>query len=256
MLFDLPDGDTLYAALLARDTRFDRRVWVCVTSTGIFCRLTCPARKPLRENCSFRPTVAECLAEGYRPFKRCQPLSSAATADPTVRDFIELLNADLGRRWSEADVARMGYDPSTVRRAFLRQFGMTFLEPARTRRLMLGFTALSEDERVIDAQLEAGFSSPAAFRAAFARLLGCLPRGAPARRPASRQLDRDAARGHGCVREGRAAPRRGRRAAHGPDANDAMGIAADRILALRRADDAGWRDERRKAANERDRTAP
>jgi len=175
MVFDLPDGDTLYAALLARDARFDGRVWVCVTSTGIFCRLTCPARKPLRENCSFRPTVAECLAEGYRPCKRCHPLSSAATADPTVRDLIELLDADPGRRWSETDVAGMGYDPSTVRRAFRRQFGMTFLELARTRRLMLGFTALAEGERVIDAQLEAGFSSPAAFRAAFARLLGCPP---------------------------------------------------------------------------------
>jgi AraC family transcriptional regulator of adaptative response/methylated-DNA-[protein]-cysteine methyltransferase len=69
----------------------------------------------------------------------------------------------------------MGYDPSTVRRAFRRQFGMTFLEMARTRRLMRGFTALSEGEKVIDAQLEAGFSSPSAFRAAFARLLGTAP---------------------------------------------------------------------------------
>ena len=175
MLFALPNDDTLYDALLARDAAYDGRVFVCVTSTGIFCRLTCPARKPRRENCTFRETVGECLAAGFRPCKRCTPLAADATADPTVRDLIEQLEADPARRWTEADITRMGYDPSTVRRAFRRHFGMTFLEIARTRRLMRGFTALSEGEKVIDAQLEAGFSSAAAFRAAFARLIGRAP---------------------------------------------------------------------------------
>jgi AraC family transcriptional regulator of adaptative response/methylated-DNA-[protein]-cysteine methyltransferase len=175
MLFSLPDDDTLYAALLARDPAYDGRAWVCVASTGIFCRLTCPARKPKRENCTFHDNVGACLAAGFRPCKRCAPLSSAATSDPTVRDLVAELDANPARRWTEADVAAMGYDPSTVRRAFRRQFGMTFLEMARTRRLMRGFTSLSEGEKVIDAQLAAGFSSPGAFRAAFARLLGVAP---------------------------------------------------------------------------------
>ena len=46
MLFDLPDHDTLYRALLERDARYDGQAYVCVSSTGIFCRLTCPARFP------------------------------------------------------------------------------------------------------------------------------------------------------------------------------------------------------------------
>ncbi len=70
----LPDADTLYAALLARDDRFDGLAWVCVTSTGIFCRLTCPARKPKRENCVFRASVGECLQAGFRACKRCDPV--------------------------------------------------------------------------------------------------------------------------------------------------------------------------------------
>ena len=59
----LPSDDTLYAALLDRDAAFDGRAWVGVTSTGILCRLTCPARKPMRANCRFYAS----LAEGWRP---------------------------------------------------------------------------------------------------------------------------------------------------------------------------------------------
>lgn len=173
MLFDLPDPDTLYAALLARDARFDGLAFVCVASTGIFCRLTCPARKPKRANCSFYATAGECLAAGFRPCKRCHPLG--AGADPAVARLLQALEDRPDLRWSEREVAALGFDPSTVRRAFRRQFGMTFLEIARQRRLREGFTTLAEGGRVIAAQHEASFESASAFRAAFARLLGCAP---------------------------------------------------------------------------------
>ena len=74
MLFDLPDQPTLYVALLARDERYDRHAFVCVSSTGVFCRLTCPARKPKAENCTFYATVGECIEAGFRACKRCHPL--------------------------------------------------------------------------------------------------------------------------------------------------------------------------------------
>ena len=57
MLFDLPDDDVLYAALIARDPAYDGFAFVGVKSTGIFCRLTCPARKPKRENTVFYPSM-------------------------------------------------------------------------------------------------------------------------------------------------------------------------------------------------------
>ena len=175
MLFDLPDPDTLYAALLDRDARFDGLVFVCVASTGIFCRLTCPARKPKRENCSFLATAGECLAAGYRPCKRCHPLGAGAGADPAVAKLLQALEDRPDLRWSERHVAALGFDPSTVRRSFRRQFGMTFLEIARLRRLREGFTTLATGGKVITAQHEASFDSASAFRAAFARLLGCTP---------------------------------------------------------------------------------
>lgn len=75
MSHDLPHHATLYQALLDRDASYDGKAYVCVSSTGIFCRLTCPARKPKPENCSFRATVAACREAGFRACKRCHPLA-------------------------------------------------------------------------------------------------------------------------------------------------------------------------------------
>lgn len=175
MLFDLPDPDTLYAALLARNESYDGQAFVCVSSTGVFCRLTCPARKPKRENCTFYPTIGECMEAGFRPCKRCHPLQAAALADPSIAALLDALDKRPNLRWSEDHVIRLGFDPSTVRRSFRRQFGMTFLEMARQRRLREGFETLAVGGKVITAQHEASFESASAFRAAFARLLGQAP---------------------------------------------------------------------------------
>ncbi|WP_310621902.1 bifunctional transcriptional activator/DNA repair enzyme AdaA [Flexibacterium corallicola] len=175
MLFKLLDYDRLYEALLRRDADFDGRVFVGVKSTGIFCRLTCPARKPKKENCKFFECVAECMEAGFRPCKRCSPLTPAAEVDVTIKTLMRALEDQPSRRWRESDIEHLGFDPSTVRRSFKRHYGMTFLEMARISRLRESFTTLAEGGRVIDAQVDAGFSSPNAFRTAFAKLLGETP---------------------------------------------------------------------------------
>lgn len=151
MLFDLPDHQTLYAALLSRDTRFDGQVFVCVSSTGVFCRLTCPARKPKQENCTFFATIGEYIEAGFRACKRCHLLQAAALADPTIAALLHALDERPDLRWSEEHIEQLGYDLSTVRRSFKRQFGMTFLEMARQRRLREGFETLATSGKVITA---------------------------------------------------------------------------------------------------------
>lgn len=170
----LPDNDTLYHALITRDAAWEGRAYVGVTSTGVFCRLTCPARKPKQANCVFVGSVAEAVRAGFRACKRCHPLGPEAQGDPLVARLLAALTAEPEAAWSEARLRREGHDPSTVRRAFQRHFGMSFLEMARQGRLRLGAATLSEG-KVIEAQLEAGFSSGAAFRAAFGKWLGVAP---------------------------------------------------------------------------------
>ena len=174
-MLNLPlDDDMLFDAFLRRDASFEGRALVAVKTTGIFCRLTCPARKPKRQNAVFFQTAAECMEAGFRPCKRCKPLSRETT-DPVVSTLMAALEAEPSKKWSEADLIAMGFDPSTVRRAFRRQLGTTFLEMARLTRLRMGAAARSEGTKVIDAQLEAGFESASGFRAAFSDLMGRAP---------------------------------------------------------------------------------
>ncbi|WP_189639452.1 bifunctional transcriptional activator/DNA repair enzyme AdaA [Paramylibacter ulvae] len=175
MLYERLNPDTLYTALVARDPAYEGRAFVGVTSTGIFCRLTCPARKPLRKNCQFYETVGQCMDAGFRACKRCHPMTPMADADPAIIALMGALDKRPQYRWTESDIARMGFDPSTVRRAFKRNYGQTFLEMARQRRLSEGFTTIADGGRIIDAQIDAGFESASAFRTAFAKLMGKPP---------------------------------------------------------------------------------
>ena len=177
MLFSLPSPETLYAALMVRDPAFDGHAFVGVTTTGIFCRLTCPARKPLFENCRFYDSIAACFEAGFRPCKRCRPLDRVREREPLVTTLMERLDRDHDRVWSEDDLVAMNLDPSTVRRAFKRHIGMTFLDLARLRRMGRGLDRLAIGGAVIDAQLDAGFDSGSGFRDAVARLIGDTPAG-------------------------------------------------------------------------------
>lgn len=103
------------------------------------------------------------------------PLQPIASADPAIAILLAALDERPEYRWREPDIERMGFDPSTVRRSFKRQFGMTFLEMARQRRLRAGFETIADGGKAIEAQIDARFESASAFRAAFAILLGKAP---------------------------------------------------------------------------------
>ena len=172
----LPNDDALYAALLARDPALDGHAFVCVTSTRVFCRLTCPARKPKRENTIFHASIGACVEAGFRPCLRCRPLDLAKRREPLVAELLDRLDERPAHRWSEQDMVACGLDPSTVRRAFRRHIGMTFLELARLRRAGLAMATLSDGGSVTDAQLDAGYQSASGFRDAIGRLLSDTPR--------------------------------------------------------------------------------
>lgn len=174
-MLDLPEADRLYAALLARDPSYEGRAYVGVTTTGIFCRLTCPARKPRPENCRWFARPAAAQAAGFRPCRRCWPVGATADGDAVVMQLMALLKEDPARRWSEGDLTAMGLDASTVRRAFQRHFGQSFLQMARAARLREGMQRLTKGAAMIDAQLDAGFDSASGFRSAFTRLFGHPP---------------------------------------------------------------------------------
>src|SRR5256885_5695578 len=120
----LPPPDTMYRALVDRDSTFEGIFYVGVRTTGIFCRPTCSAKKPARANVDFFATPSEALHGGYRPCLRCHPM------DPGKRppDLIERLRAEIERaprgRLTDKELAAPSIDPSTARRRFKHHYRM------------------------------------------------------------------------------------------------------------------------------------
>lgn len=164
-----------YQALIEKNAAYDGVFFVGVTTTGIFCHPTCPARKPKPQNCVFFAKAHQALLAGFRPCKRCQPLSHPNRETEIVRQLVAAVEAQPDKKWRQSDVRALHVDPSTARRQFQKRFGMTFIEYARARRLGLAMKHIRSGTSVIDAQISAGYASGSGFRDAFERVLGDVP---------------------------------------------------------------------------------
>src|SRR5438034_8307471 len=171
----LPPPETMYRALVNRDASFEGIFFIGVRTTGIFCRPTCPAKKPARENVDFFASSSEAIESGYRPCLRCHP------TEPGKRppELIERLRTEVerapGGRVTDKELAAMAIDPSTARRQFKRHYGMTFQAYHRARRIGLALRDVRSGGRVAEAKNGSGFESASGFREAFTRIFGEPP---------------------------------------------------------------------------------
>jgi AraC family transcriptional regulator of adaptative response/methylated-DNA-[protein]-cysteine methyltransferase len=171
----LPPNETMYRALVDRDPSFEGIFLVGVRTTGIFCRPTCSAKKPARENVEFFPSPNEALIGGYRPCLRCHPMDPVQPAP----ELIERLRSEIEKapdgRITDKELISLSIDPSTARRQFKRYYGMTFQAYHRARRMGLALHEVRRGESVEDARNGSGFGSESGFREAFAKIFGDPP---------------------------------------------------------------------------------
>src|SRR5256886_4198670 len=179
----LPPTGTMYRSLVNRDRSFEGIFFVGVRTTGIFCRPTCTAKKPARENVDFFASSSEALESGYRPCLRCHPM------EPGKRppELIERLRAEVerapGGRLTDKELTALAIDPSTARRQFKRHYGMTFQAYHRARRMGLALSQVRQGGRVDEARNGSGFESESGFREAFTRIFGEPPTNAKTSAP-------------------------------------------------------------------------
>jgi len=164
-----------YQALIDKNTEYEGVFFVGVKTTGVFCRPTCPARKPKFEHCEFFETAQQALLASFRPCKRCRPLSHPNHVSKLIQTLVEAVEENPEKRWKDRDFRELSVDASTARRQFKKRFGMTFVEYARARRMGLAMKQIRAGEAVIDAQLSTGYESGSGFRDAFSRIMGAAP---------------------------------------------------------------------------------
>src|SRR5438132_1983921 len=179
----LPPPDTMYRALLDRDSRFEGIFYAGVRTTGIFCRPTCPAKKPERVNVDFFATPSEALHSGYRPCLRCHPMDPDQSPPKLIARLREEVDRAPDGRITDKELAALSIDPSTARRQFKRHYGMTFQAYHRARRMGLALSEVRKGSRVDEARNGSGFESESGFREAFTRIFGDPPTAAKARQP-------------------------------------------------------------------------
>jgi len=156
----MPDPETCEAAWRARDRSQDGRFVVGVRTTGIYCKPSCPARHPRRENVAFLPDAGAARAAGLRACLRCRP-DEAARDSAAVARAVALLTA--GPVPLRELAAAVGYAPHHFHRVFKAATGLTPAAWARGARIARAGEALSEGGRVTDAIYAAGYQAPARF---------------------------------------------------------------------------------------------
>ena len=171
----LPDPDTLYTALLRRDSTFEGIFVVGVKTTGVFCRPTCRARMPKRENVEFFRSARDALLHGYRPCKICTPLEYAGTPPAWLRPLLDELYRSPGIKLKDSHLRERGLDPSRVRYWFKKQHGLTFQGFQRALRIGQAFGRIRHGEKVVETAFESGYQSLSGFADSFKRTADFAP---------------------------------------------------------------------------------
>lgn len=171
----MPEKDSaLYAAFVAKDSRFDGRFFVGISSTGIYCRPVCRARQPKEENCTFYATAAQAEQEGYRPCLLCRPELAPGTS---ITDATAMLahkaarvleeKCGTGERLEEI-AGLLGCTDRHLRRVFTKEYNVTPLQYLQTCRLLLAKNLLTDTNlNVLDVALASGFGSLRRFNDVF-----------------------------------------------------------------------------------------
>ncbi len=177
MLSQTPIDEARWAAVVARDRAADGEFFFSVRTTGVYCRPSCAARLPRRENVGFHATPAEAEAAGFRPCKRCKP-----TEPPLAERYAETV-ARACRTIAEAETppslaelaAQASLSPHHFHRVFKAVVGLTpaaFAQAERARRVR---KALEDAGTVTEAIYDAGFNSGGRFYETSAKVLGMTP---------------------------------------------------------------------------------
>ncbi len=179
----IPDFDTCFQAMQSRDVRFDGWFYVAVSSTGIYCRPSCPAVAPQRRNVSFYPTAAAAQSAGYRACLRCRPDASPGSpqwnlrADVAGRAMRLIADGVVDREGVDGLARRLAYSPRQLRRLLQTELGAGPLGLARAQRAHAARLLIeTTDLPFTEVSFAAGFASLRQFNDTVRAVFALTPR--------------------------------------------------------------------------------
>jgi AraC family transcriptional regulator of adaptative response / DNA-3-methyladenine glycosylase II len=183
------DFDTCYRAVSSRDGRFDGWFFIAVTSTGIYCRPSCPAMTPKRANVRFYPSAAAAQGAGFRACRRCRPDASPGSpewnvrADVTARAMRLIGDGVVDRDGVAGLASRLGYSERHLHRLLVAELGAGVQSLARAQRAQTARTLLeTTDLPVTQVAFAAGFASVRQFNDTVRDVFATTPTGLRDRR--------------------------------------------------------------------------
>ena len=168
------DEQQAWDAFERRDRRWDGRVIGAVKTTGIYCKPSCPARRPKREHVEFFADGGAARAAGYRACLRCKPDEVGRDREAVARAVKLIEQAEEAPRLEEV-AAAVGYAPHHFQRLFTREMGVSPAAYARGLRAERASQALQENGSVTEAIYDAGYSGPSRFYADAKGRMGMTP---------------------------------------------------------------------------------
>ncbi|HXM98694.1 MAG TPA: bifunctional DNA-binding transcriptional regulator/O6-methylguanine-DNA methyltransferase Ada [Candidatus Dormibacteraeota bacterium] len=155
-----PAAVKCWRASLARDTKADGAFVLAVKTTHIYCRPSCPARRPLRRNVEFYPTREEAEKRGFRPCRRCRP--NEISRDAIIFNRVtQVLISNTDEQPRLGPLAReLGVTVGTIRRVFQRVAGITAAEFGKALRIKRFKQLLRAGKGISEALYETGYGSP------------------------------------------------------------------------------------------------
>lgn len=165
----------MYEAVIKKDSQFDGLFYTCVKTTGIFCRPVCTARKPKKENIEFVDSIKSAINKGYRPCKICKPLNNSINYPKEINNLLNEFNSNPSIRISDQNLRERNLKPHTLRRWFIKKYGITFHEYQRMIRINTAFKNIKNGNTALEAALSSGFESLSGFNDSFKSVLGISP---------------------------------------------------------------------------------
>jgi len=165
-----------YNAIGKKESLYEGLFITAVTTTGIFCRPSCRAKKPKAENVIFYDTPQQAIQNGFRPCKICNPMDLEGDASEDIKSVIRELEETPYLKIKDFDLKQRGIEPSQIRRWFKKNHHMTFHSYQRLLRINKAYNQIKGGNSVTNTAFALGYESLSGFNEECHSIFGKPPK--------------------------------------------------------------------------------